>query len=183
MKLLTLLKVFIALLINVTAVLGVIAQGGGPPPNGGNEFGSGQNRPNLLQELGLNRNQVQQIKRINSERGPQTQIARKRLDDANLALDEAIYGDTYNESEIQARLKEAQSAQSELNRIRTFTETAIRNMLTPEQLVRFRKLRNDFKARPREMRRPPNQEDGNPKNPSRQNNPRKGQVFGQRPPI
>jgi Spy/CpxP family protein refolding chaperone len=98
-------------------------------------------RPNLLQELGLTPDQIQQIRRINQSRRPLMQEAQTRLREANRALDEAIYADAPNEFEIQEKLKAAQTAQAEVIKTRAQTEYAVRKVLTPEQLVKFRNLR------------------------------------------
>ena len=101
-------------------------------------------RPNLLLELNLSKNQIQQIRRLNQERKTVMQESQLRLREANRALDEAIYSDSDNEAEIQLRLKEVQSAHTEAIRNRTITERAVRKILTPEQLARFRNLRSEF---------------------------------------
>lgn len=101
-------------------------------------------RPVVLGQLGLSRDQVQRIRRVNVERKPLMDEAQKRLREANRVLDEAIYADQVNEADVQARLKEAQLAQAEVVRIRFMNEFAVRRILTPEQLVRFRELRAKF---------------------------------------
>lgn len=101
-------------------------------------------RANALRQLGLSRDQIQQIRMVNAERKPLMAEAQRRLREANLALDEAIYSDHVSESDVQARLKEAQSAQAEVARIRYMNELSVRKILTTEQLVRFRELRRSF---------------------------------------
>ena len=133
-------------------------------------------RPNLLQELNLSREQIQQIRRINQARKPLMQEAQMRFRQANRALDEAIYSDSPNEADIQARMKDVQLAQAEVIKIRTQSEYAIRKVLTPEQLVKFRELRERFMRRLQQnqpQNPPPNQmNEPNPRdinNPDRQN--------------
>ncbi len=101
-------------------------------------------RPNLLRELGLSREQIQQVRRIMQERQNALRQAKRRLQAANEALDAAIYADSDNESDVQARLKELQAAHTELTRNRTESERAVRRILTAEQLNRFRNLRGQF---------------------------------------
>lgn len=98
----------------------------------------------VLGQLGLSRDQLQQIRRLNVERKPIMDDAQKRLRAANQALDQAIYADQMSEGDVQARLKEAQAAQAEVARLRFMNEFAVRRILTPEQLVRFRDLRQKF---------------------------------------
>lgn len=106
-----------------------------------------QSRPNLLTELGLSPSQRQQIRRINTEKRQLARAAQKRLRDANLNLDQAIYADNLNDGEIQTRMKEVQAAQAELLKIRTTNELAVRRILTIEQLAKFRNLRDQFEQR------------------------------------
>jgi Spy/CpxP family protein refolding chaperone len=101
-------------------------------------------RGNALAQLGLTMPQMQQIRRINQSRKPVMEQAQMRLRDANRALDEAIYGDSIDEAQVLARLKEFQLAQAEVGRIRFTNELAIRKVLTPEQLVKFRAIRQRF---------------------------------------
>lgn len=136
-----------------------------------------QRRPNLLQELGLSREQIQQIRRINQSKRPLMMEAQRRFHEANRALDEVIYSDSPNEAEVQARMKEVQLAQAEIIKIRTQSEFEIRRILTPEQLVKFRDLRRRFMQRMQQNQPPdkmnePQQPPPNDRpflNPNRQN--------------
>lgn len=110
-----------------------------PPPNQPQDM-----RANVLRELGLSREQFQQIRRMNAERGPMMEDAHRRFREANRALDDAIYADKVKEADVQARLKDVQLAQAEIQRLRFMNELAVRRILTPEQLVRFRELRERF---------------------------------------
>ena len=101
-------------------------------------------RANMLRQLGLNRDQIQRLQRINRERKPLMDTAQEKLRNANRVLDEAIYADEVSETDVQAKLKDVQLAQAEVFRIRFTNELAIRRLLTPEQLVRFRNMRQRF---------------------------------------
>lgn len=100
----------------------------------------------LLRHLGLAREQIQQIRRINAERKPLLDAAQQRLREATKRLDDAIYADNLAEAEFHERLKNVQQAQSEVSRIRFANELAIRRVLNPEQLVKFRDLRQRFET-------------------------------------
>ena len=117
-------------------------------------------RGNALRQLGLSKEQIQQIRRINAQRKPLIEEAQKRLREANRALDETIYADQVSETDVQARLKEVQIAQAEVAKIRFMNEFAIRRILTPDQLVRFRELRQRFEQMRQniENRRPANRQ-------------------------
>lgn len=120
----------------------------------------------LLQELNLSREQIQQIRRINQERKDVVQEAQRKAREANRALDIAIYADAATEEQVRELTKAAQMAQADLIRERTTTEFLIRRVLTPEQLVKFRELREMMALRiqnrkseqktPAQQRRPAN---------------------------
>ncbi|HKP69034.1 MAG TPA: periplasmic heavy metal sensor [Pyrinomonadaceae bacterium] len=107
-------------------------------------------RPNLLAELGLSPDQVREIRRMNQGHRPQMMRAQHRVGEATKALDMAIYADTYSEPEYQACLKEFQLAQAEVARLRFESELSVRKVLTPEQLVKFRGIREQFAQQRRE---------------------------------
>jgi Spy/CpxP family protein refolding chaperone len=108
-------------------------------------------RPNppvrILAELGLTREQIQQIRRINAERKPLITDAQLKLREANRELDLAIYSETASEDDIKLKMKDVQSAQAEVIKVRTLTEYLIRKVLTPEQLDKFRQLRERMMQR------------------------------------
>ncbi len=101
-------------------------------------------RVNMLRQLGLNREQIQRLQRINRERRPLMDAAQEKLRNANRSLDDAIYADEVSEADVQVRLKDVQMAQAEVFKIRFMSELAIRRLLTPAQLVRFRNMRQRF---------------------------------------
>lgn len=104
----------------------------------------GERRPNLLKQLDLSPEQVQQLRRITAEKKPLMREAQIRLREANRNLDQAIYADNADETDIQSRVKEVQTAQAEVTRIRSLNELAVRRILTAAQLVKFRDFRQQF---------------------------------------
>jgi Spy/CpxP family protein refolding chaperone len=111
----------------------------------------------IFQELGLSREQIQQIRRINQERKPIMQNAQRNWRQANRALDLAIYADDSTEEQVKELTKQAQIAQSELLKERTLTEFLIRKVLTAEQLVKFRELREQIRQRINNLKKQNNQ--------------------------
>ena len=120
------------------------AQDGEPPP-GANEFAPV--RPNLLKELGLTKEQIQQLRRINGEWNPRRQKAQRDLNEAKRDLDEAIYLSETGEAEINQRKEGVKRAHSELINTQTTMQTLIRKVLTNDQLAKFRQLRQQFAQR------------------------------------
>lgn len=134
-----------AIIILISSFTAICAQVDEPPPIGEGQPFASKRRPNLLQELGLNKNQIQQLRQINRELQPQMRQAQRNLREATQALDEAIYADESNDSLVQEKVKDLQMAQAEMIKNRTIMETSIRKILTREQLIKFRDLRQQFK--------------------------------------
>ncbi|HEY2867574.1 MAG TPA: periplasmic heavy metal sensor [Pyrinomonadaceae bacterium] len=143
------------------ALFGLASAQDGPPPAGGAPPDDTQSakRPNLLRILGISPEQQQAVRRINQRRKPLMEAATARLRAANQALDDAIYSDNVDESVFQARLKDVHAAQAEVVKLRFTSELEIRKILTPDQLSRFRELRQRFQqanqgpdGRPRPMK-------------------------------
>ena len=107
-------------------------------------------RGEMLRAIGLTPDQMRQMRRANMERKPLMEEAQRRLREANHLLDEAIYADEVNDADVRSRLKEAQAAQAEVFRIRSTNELAIRKILNPDQLTKFRELRKRFEEQARE---------------------------------
>lgn len=101
-------------------------------------------RANMLRRLGLSEEQIKQIRILNAEKQPLMGEAQRRLREATRALDEAIYADQFNDADIDLRLKALQLAQAAVAKLRYMNELAVRRILTQEQLIRFREMRQRF---------------------------------------
>lgn len=116
-----------------------------PPPNA--QFVQNR-RPNLLQELNLTREQMQQLRQLYASLQKERQQAQRRFNQANKALDEAVYADELDENLVKERMNEVQQAHAELIKTRTLMDTSVRKILTKEQLVKFNRLRKQFRPNP-----------------------------------
>lgn len=119
---------------------------------GGNNF----DRPNddrprrqdrLRQFLGLTDEQVLQIQLIRKEQAPLLREAGIRQRQARQKLDEVIYADEFVEADVEVYLKQFLEAQAEVTKLRLMNELAVRRVLTPEQLEKFRTFRQNAKDR------------------------------------
>lgn len=144
MKKFNLFNLLFAAIVVFFAFSGINAQEETPTETPNSDSRHSRQRPNLLQELGLTGEQIRQIRQLNADRKPLQQQAQRRVREATRSLDQAIYADTVNEDEIEARLKELHAAQAELARLRATSEFEVRKILTPDQLVKFRDLRRRF---------------------------------------
>lgn len=101
---------------------------------------------NLFRALNLSPDQQAQIKAIRRQNREARIIAAERLQRAQRELDEAIYADNVNEAMVAERRSELAAAQSESVRIETQGQLNIRRVLTPEQLVTLRALRQQART-------------------------------------
>jgi Spy/CpxP family protein refolding chaperone len=102
--------------------------------------------------LNLSPDQVGRIRSILQERKFERQAARRRLNQAQRALDDTIYSDNATEAVIEQRAREVAEAQAAEIHLRAMTELNIRRVLTPEQLTTFREIRNKHLQAQREQR-------------------------------
>lgn len=101
----------------------------------------------LAEFLGLSAEQIAQIQMIRREQAPLMRDARIRQREARSKLDEVIYADQFDEMTVQLHLRQFLEAQAEVTRLRLMNELTLRRILTPEQLVKFRNVRERMKKR------------------------------------
>jgi Spy/CpxP family protein refolding chaperone len=94
-----------------------------------------------LRPLDLKPDQIQKIRAINFELKDERQAAGFKLRQAQRALAEAVESPTPNESLIAQRSREVAEAQANTIRLRSLTEARILQILTPEQRVRLKEIR------------------------------------------
>jgi len=96
--------------------------------------------------LGLTQDQVQKIRLINAELKDERQRAALRLRQSRRALAEAVESPTPDEALISQRSRELAEAQTATIRVRSLTEARILQVLTPEQRIRIREMRQRNQA-------------------------------------
>ena len=130
-----------------------LRQGQDPPPEnkqGAPNRPNAQNQPNIkdpklnrliFDNLDLTQDQKQQIRMINRDSAPAIQRANQEILRRRKALEETIYADVFDENVFNQRMSDVVQAQAELLRLNLRKEAAFRQVLTPEQVRLFRKLR------------------------------------------
>src|SRR5438034_1203843 len=99
------------------------------------------NQPPDFRFLNLTPDQVQKIRAINLELKDQRQAAGFRLRQAQRALADAVESTTPDEALISQRSREVAEAQANTIRLRSLTEARVLQVLTPEQRVKLREVR------------------------------------------
>ena len=107
-----------------------------------------------LAQLNLTPEQIQKWRAINAELKDGQQAAGLRLRQARRALAEAIESATSNEELIKQRAREASEAQAAMTQLQALRQARILQMLTPEQRIKLREIRQQNQA----TRRPNNQQ-------------------------
>ena len=95
----------------------------------------------LRNQLNLTPDQVEKIRTILQQNKAERQAARRRVVQAQRTLAQAIYSGTASEAEIAERTHELSEAQAAEVRLRAATELSISRVLTPEQLNKFNRIR------------------------------------------
>ena len=115
------------------------------------------NQTGQLPDLGpldLKPDQIQKIRGIYAEMKDQRQAANMKLRQARRALSEAVESPTPNEAVIEQRSHELADAQATTIRLNSLAEARIRQVLTPEQRIRLREMRQRNQAARRDGNQP-----------------------------
>jgi|SRR5689334_6182441 len=108
----------------------------------------------MLGPLNLSSDQIQKIRSINAELKDERQAANFRLRMAQRSLREAIQSPTPDENLISQRSKEVADAQANTIRLRSLTESRVLQVLTPEQRVKLREMRQEAMMRRNQQQGP-----------------------------
>lgn len=112
-----------------------------PPPGAQGPPRQEDERGEILRQLNLSQDQFRSIRKLLGDNMPKVREAQREFRDAQEALDDAIYADTVDETVVQNLARRASEAQGTLMKLRIANEFAIRRVLTPEQVTKFRELR------------------------------------------
>lgn len=107
-----------------------------------------------LAPLNLSADQIKKIRGIYAELKEQRQAANQKLRQSQRALSEAVESPTPDESLIGQRSHELAEAQANAIRLRSLAESRILQVLTPEQRIRLREMRQRNQALRREGNQP-----------------------------
>jgi Spy/CpxP family protein refolding chaperone len=97
-------------------------------------------------QLNLSPDQIQKIRSINAELKDQRQAANFKLRQAQRALADAVESPIPNETLIDQRSRELAEAQATTIRLRSLAESRILQVMTPEQRIQLREMRQRNQA-------------------------------------
>jgi Spy/CpxP family protein refolding chaperone len=143
-------KIVFAIAMLITLSVSIRAQGGQQQQQNAGDGGAQTQMTQADQMLGplnLTQDQIQKIRLINAELKDERQAANLRLRLAQRELREAIQSPTPDEALISQRSKEVADAQANTIRLRSLTEARILQVLSPEQRIKLRQLRQQAMTR------------------------------------
>ena len=108
---------------------------------------------NLPTQLNFTPEQVEQWRAINREFRSQEIAAAQKVRQARLAMSEAMEAPTPNEELIKQRAKDLADAQSALTQLQALRQARVLQMLTPEQRVKLKEIREEIRERNQALRR------------------------------
>ncbi|HYX28089.1 MAG TPA: periplasmic heavy metal sensor [Pyrinomonadaceae bacterium] len=106
---------------------------------------------NLPEALNFTPEQQQQWRQINREFRPQEIAAAAKLRDAQMALNAAMESPTPNEELIKQRAKDLADARSAAIQLQALRQARVLQILTPEQRVKLKEIRQQAQALKREQ--------------------------------
>ena len=137
----------------VLLLVGACLQARAQNPTTQNPVEPAENRVNQasqipnLRPLSLTPEQIQKIRDINADMNEQRQAANLKVRQANRALTEAVESPTPNQALIEQRSRELADAQVGIIRLRSLIEARVlQEVLTPEQRIRLREMRQRNQA-------------------------------------
>ncbi|HYW72962.1 MAG TPA: periplasmic heavy metal sensor [Pyrinomonadaceae bacterium] len=109
--------------------------------------------PNLQQELNLTPDQIQKWRELNRELRPQEVDGQIKVRQARRALTEAMESPTPNEDLIKQRAKDLADAQSAMTQLQALRQARVLQILTPEQRIKLREIREHQREQAQELKR------------------------------
>ena len=103
-----------------------------------------------VRELNLSPDQRERIRAIREQVKEQRAVINQRHRETNRALEETLDSDNPSEAVLEQRLRDVAEAQADSMRMRVLTEIRIRQVLTSEQLITLRTLRQNARGLRRE---------------------------------
>jgi len=149
---LAIIKCFVIAVVAAVYSINIAAQSPPSMPVKDKESLEYQKPRDLFRELGLTKEQIDQIRALRSASRDEVSAAQKKLRETGKALDAAIYADLLDEQIIELRITERDQAQAEVSRLKTMNELELRKILTPEQLLKFRNIREMYTKRQEEIK-------------------------------
>jgi Spy/CpxP family protein refolding chaperone len=117
-------------------------------------------RAKVMQALGLTPDQNARIRSIHVNHEDERIELGRRIRQARQGLDRAVMNDRFNEAEVRRATEELVAAQGDRIRLESRVRSEVRNVLTPDQVMRFHQLERELRREMKEQMRDQEQQIG-----------------------
>ena len=110
-------------------------------------------RQQIFRQIGLNQEQQERMVKIRTAHDDEIVASGRDLRRAQRGLDEAIMNPQYNPAEVNRRIEQLAQAQAERVRVMQRVKAEIRQVLTPEQVMKFNQVQREMQQKQQELKR------------------------------
>jgi len=103
-------------------------------------FGNGPAMMVLMRQLDLTPEQKEKFKALRRQIGPKLNILHSEKREAEVELEDAIYGETFDPQQVEALAAKSADKTAEIIKTQAYIESQFRQILTPDQFYVFRFL-------------------------------------------
>ena len=104
----------------------------------------------MARSLNFTQEQRDQVRQIIQSQRQQLRQAQVRIREARESLDQAMYSEEFDQSEVEVKIQNLAQAQAQVTMIRLRSEMEIRKILSTDQLRRFLEIKAAAKERRRQ---------------------------------
>src|SRR5215831_10980703 len=110
-------------------------------------------RQQIFRQIGLNQEQQDRMVRIRNSHDDEIVSSGRKLRQAQRGLDEAMMDPQYNAAEVSRRIEALAQAHADRVRVMQRVKAEIRQVLTPEQVMKFNQVQREMQQKQQELKR------------------------------
>ena len=110
-------------------------------------------RQQVFRQIGLNQEQQDRMVRIRNSHDDEIVSSGRKLRQAQRGLDEAMMDPQYNAAEVNRRIEALAQANADRVRVMQRVKAEIRQVLTPEQVMKFNQVQREMQQKQQELKR------------------------------
>src|SRR5215471_7245348 len=110
-------------------------------------------RQQIFRQIGVNQEQQERMVNIRNRYDDQLAASGRQLRLAQRGLDEAMMSPQYNPAEVNRRIEALAQAHAERVRVMQRVKAEIRQVLTPEQVMKFNQVQREMQQKQQELKR------------------------------
>jgi Spy/CpxP family protein refolding chaperone len=107
----------------------------------------------IMKQVGVSRDQQDRMVKIRDSHNDDFASAGRRLRQAQRGLDEAMMSPQFNEAEVNRRIEDLAQANADRVRLQQRMRAEMRQVLTPEQVMKFNQVQRELQQKQQELKR------------------------------